>query len=313
MSATKKNGYLYFAGRVLLLLGFVYVLDLLVGNVLRYFYFKEEAGREYRATYAMEKTKADVLIFGASRAYRSYVPDIIEDSLKLSCYNTGMHGQSILYSYATLKVILKRYTPKVIILDLVPDELKISQDSYDRLAFLLPYYKEHKEIRPIINLKSPFEKYKLLSSIYPFNSELIVIAGGNLNFIKKGYVDMKGYKPETGVYNRPIETITPQPYPVDSVKISYYRSFIRECQQAGIKLFIVYAPTFVKYTETDYTVSVIKQIAKEENAWFADYTNHPYFISHPELFSDHVHLNGSGAETFTPMIMHEIKKELKKP
>ena len=92
---------------------------------MRYFYFKETNGREYRAAYAIEKEKADVVVFGASRAYRHYVPDIIEDSLKMSCYNTGNYGHTILYSYATLKVILKRYTPKLIILDVEAEDFKV--------------------------------------------------------------------------------------------------------------------------------------------------------------------------------------------
>ena len=171
----KKNVYLYFTAKLLLLLFIVFLLDFSIGKTLRYFYFKQECGREYRATYAIEKTTDDILIFGSSRAYHHYIPTIIEDKLKQSCYNTGSPGQFLLYNYATFKAISKRYTPKVMILDVSPDDLGVDEDSYDRLSFLLPYYKNHPEIRPIVDLKSPFEKFKLLSSIYAFNSSSILI------------------------------------------------------------------------------------------------------------------------------------------
>ena len=38
----------------------------------------------------------DVLIMGSSRAHHHYVPEIISDSLGLSCYNTGKDGNGII-------------------------------------------------------------------------------------------------------------------------------------------------------------------------------------------------------------------------
>ena len=105
----------------------VFLLDFSIGKTLRYFYFKQKCGRQYRATYAIEKTTADVLIFGSSRAYHHYVPGIIEDKMQQSCYNTGSPGQSLLFNYATLKAILKRYSPKLIVLDVVPGDLRIEK------------------------------------------------------------------------------------------------------------------------------------------------------------------------------------------
>ena len=43
----------------------------------------------------MELTKADLLVFGSSRANHHYVPEVFEDSLKLTFYNTGKDGSGI--------------------------------------------------------------------------------------------------------------------------------------------------------------------------------------------------------------------------
>ena len=303
-----KNKYLYFASRLFLLFLIVFLFDFSIGKFLRYFYFKQQWGRQYRATYAIEKTRADVVIFGSSRAYHHYVPNIIEGSLKLSCYNTGSPGQFLFYSYAVLKAVLKRYTPKVVILDVTANDLQIDNESYDRLSFLLPYYKTHEELRPIINLKSPFEKVKLLSSIYPFNSTFLMIAGGNADYFKKKTSDIKGYKPLFGIWDTPIEVKNIAPYKIDSTKLNIFKSFIEDCRKAETKLFIVCSPFFIRYDQKDYSLLVMKKIANEKNTDFIDFVNDTSFINHSYLFDNPGHLNARGAMLFTYRVMDSIVK-----
>ena len=172
----------------------VFVIDFSIGRTLRYFYFKETSGLHFRTTYAMEKTEADILVFGASRANHHYIPEVFKDSLEMSFYNTGRDGNGIFFQTALLKSVLKRYSPKVIILDYAGGFEKGGED-YDRMSPLLPYYRTHEEIRSIVELKSPFERIKLLSEIYPFNSQILTIAIGNLEINKKRKPDNEGYVP----------------------------------------------------------------------------------------------------------------------
>ncbi len=83
----------------------------------------------------------------------------------MSCYNTGRDGKIIFYNYAVLKSILKRYTPKIAILDFNREEFSNDGESYDRLSSLFPYYYNHPEIRPILKLKNPLKKLKLFKNI----------------------------------------------------------------------------------------------------------------------------------------------------
>lgn len=304
----KRNVYLYFAVKLILLLLIVFLIDFCIGNILRHFYLKEGTGRQYRATYTIEKTTDDILIFGSSRAYHHYVPSIIEDSLKQSCYNTGSPGQFLLYNYATLKAVLKRYSPKLIILDVSPRDLAEDKESYDRLSFLLPYYRDHPEIRPIVDLKSPFEKYKLLSSIYPFNSKFLMIIGGNLNYFKNKFSDIKGYKPLYRKWNKSIEIKSPDTYKLDRIKEKVFLSFIEDCDHAGSNLLVVCSPNFIKYNKPDYSITVMQKYAKSKNISFIDFTNDTAFINHPDLFDDLDHLNKRGSEIFTINLVEKLKK-----
>ena len=42
----------------------VFILDLAIGKTLRHFYFTETSGTHYRTTYAIDSTKAEILVFG---------------------------------------------------------------------------------------------------------------------------------------------------------------------------------------------------------------------------------------------------------
>ncbi|HEY1870110.1 MAG TPA: hypothetical protein VGG71_03575, partial [Chitinophagaceae bacterium] len=109
--------YLLFFTRFLVLLVTVFLLDLIIGSVLKKFYFQQESGLDYRSTYSIEKTTADVLIFGSSTANHDYIPEIFGKVLGIPSYNVGRDGTSVFYDYSILKMILKRYSPKIIILD----------------------------------------------------------------------------------------------------------------------------------------------------------------------------------------------------
>src|SRR5664280_2748246 len=82
-------------------------------------------------------------------------------------------GGGILLPYAQIEVLLNRYTPKIIIVETDSNEMEYRASDYDNLSILLPYYHVYPELQPIILLRSPFERVKLLSGIYPFNSDIM--------------------------------------------------------------------------------------------------------------------------------------------
>lgn len=307
----KKNPVLYFLAKGILFLLLVVVMDFTIGNVLSYFYFKQESGLQYRTTFSIEKTTADELVFGSSRANHHYKPEILEKGMNYSYYNVGRDGGSILYHYAVLEAVLKRYTPKIIILDVNEGEFKQTKASYDRLSSLLPYYREHPEMRSIIALKSKYEKYKLYSSIYPYNSVISTIIMGNTEVNKKRKGDYLGYIPLYKSWNEEIKENKTGVYETDSVKIKFFESFISECKKKNIQLYVVFSPFYVKYLHEDYSVKLAKEIANKYNVPFFDYSNAVTFINNKKLFADFGHLNDRGAIVFTEDLVKKIKETCK--
>jgi len=305
----KNNPIEYFFLKFIALLAMVLILDYSIGSIFSYFYFNQESGLQYRTTYSIEKTTADILIFGSSRANHHYDPNVFEKRLNLSSYNVGRDGNFILYHSAVLKGVLKRYSPKVVILDFTYGEFKLNRISYDGLTSLLPYYDGHPEMRSIIELKSRFEKYKLLSHIYPYNSLLFTIAVGNTEFNKKRRGDFKGYVPLIQTWNGPVQIDSSSTkYVIDSIKIKAYESFIQDCIQSKIKLYIVCSPYYTKFDHPDYSVKLGQEIAEKNNIMFYDYAKDSTFTNNPRYFRDVVHMNETGATIFSNMLIDNISK-----
>ena len=296
---------------ILLVAAVVFVLDFVTGRVLRHFYFKEIAGFHYRTTYSMEKTNEDILVFGASRANHHYVPRIFEDSLQQSFYNTGRDGNGIFYQAALLKSVLKRYTPKIIILDYKGEFWKGPQE-YDQISSLLPYYRTHPEIRKIIELRGRWEKIKLVSETYPFNSQALTIAMGNLDMNRQRNADDKGYVPLESDSPPELKVYTSADlYEVDSNKVNAFHDFVKSARESGARVYVVYSPLYQKlgrYQE----VEICSTICAQENVPFFDYSRDPWFLSRGNLFYDGVHLDHEGAQIFSAIVAGKIKADIEK-
>ncbi|MFT3680254.1 MAG: hypothetical protein QM791_08260 [Ferruginibacter sp.] len=306
---TKMNKYKRFTLKLLTLFIIVFALDFACGKLLQYFYFKQSSGWNYRTTYAMENTTDSLLIFGSSRAVQQYHPEILQDRLNLSYYNCGRDGNFMLYNYAVLKSVLKRHKPKMIIFDFIKGQFKENPSEYERLAILLPYYKTHPEIREVVNRRSEFEKFKLLSNTYPYNSTMFNTLIGNMEFNKKRHNDIKGYVIFDNVWDRPLKTVTqPEKYDFDTVFLNTYESFIKDCVDANVKLYIVCSPYYELSPFTDTSIALGKSIAQKYKVDFIDLSKDTFLIKQPALFSDSMHLNDDGAKIFSNIVADEIGK-----
>jgi hypothetical protein len=301
-----NNKYLKFLRRFVSIILIVTLSDFIIGNLLRHYYFKQIAGEGYRTTYAMDSTTADILVFGSSRANHHYVPKIFEDGLKMTFYNTGRDGNFLLYNYAVFKAIMKRYKPKIVIFDLNPDELYYDEASNDRLSSLLPYYRNHPEIRDIVNLKSPYEKIKLISSIYPFNSNLLTIGIGNMKLNKQRKSDRKGYIPLKNIMiDNTLYSISGLQGVPDKNKMNALHYIMNYCIDQNIRLFVIQSPIFACIKPLKIN-DIVEQMAKRNKTEFWSFSNDSNFLRSPGYFQDQNHLNEIGANCFSQIVVNRI-------
>ena len=305
----KYSHYIRFTLNGILFFSICLFLDLSIGKILKHYYFTSKTGVNFETRYSMDSTKAAIIILGSSRASHHYIPQLIQDSIGMTCYNTGRDGNYLFYSYSIFKSIINRYKPKIIILDINPDEFNFNQKYYDGLSTLLPFYKTKPELQRIINLKSSFERIKLQSSIYPFNSTLLELFKANLNANSEAIKALEGYIPLYGssidkskiskVENKGVSA------KIDTNKIIVLTDLVKECNKLGVRLLVFNSPRYSNAINVK-AEKYIADIIKSNHADFINYGNDNYFLNNPNLFKDAAHLNNEGAIIFTNLVIDRI-------
>jgi len=288
----------------------VFVIDRVCGAVLKKIYFKQDHGYYYAMTYSITKMNCPMVIMGSSSARHHYISSEFQKAFNVPVYNTGSNGNYIFFYEAVLMCMLKRYTPKIIILDLLDDEFLKGSKSYDKLNVLLPYCDEYPEIRSIAYLKSPFEKYKLVSKIYPYNSIFFESLTGWLNVYNKRD-SFAGFVPLYATWTKSIEKIK-YDEPIDARKVQAYENFVNMCKKHGIRLYVFVSPSYGIYDKSNQSVEIAAEIAQKNGYLFHSYLNDPAF-NNGILFKDIRHLNVKGAQLFTNLVIQEVKNQTLTP
>ena len=119
MQTSKAMGK--FLIKVAVFLAIVAGVDRLAGLSFKALEHSARGGFTKRDSFICDQLETDVLIMGSSRCVRHYNPQVISDSLRLSCYNAGQMGNGIILNYGRLRMIKERKQPSVIIYDLHPE------------------------------------------------------------------------------------------------------------------------------------------------------------------------------------------------
>jgi len=286
------------------------VVDRATGALLNYLYFRHEPVVGPSTTYVANYCNQELLVMGSSHAHHHYISNELADSTKLSCFNAGADGYYMLYSYAMLKCVLKRYTPKIILLDIRPDEFNIDPLNYDRLSILLPYNEQHPEIHSILVQRSNFENIKLLSKTYPFNSQIMSIINRNIyknknEFKATGELGFDALSDTVHIDKKIKQAEYYENRGIDSNYVNAYRSFIKDCLNRHIKLCIFISPVLPEIRIKIRSAQIASKIAATFHVPFFDYSNAGSFKT-PVYFNDLEHLNINGARLFTGMVIKDI-------
>jgi hypothetical protein len=284
------------------------VVDLVVGYGIKTINEGVEKGDYGRNNYIMkEMTGKDILVFGSSRAIHHYDPHILSDSLGLSCFNCGEDGMGIILSYSRLKAVLKRYTPKVVVYDIEISYDLAKDDNARYLGKLNLFYPDY-DLEQVYNDVSTTEKYKMISHLYRYNSQLVDIFIQRISSYPE-YARDATFFPLMGKLNYMPETPRSCEIEVDSLKVKYLNMFISKCEDNKIKLFFTVSPKFL--IQHDCELSILKRISAQRHIQLLSHYNDTTFTLHKELFVDPVHLNSEGSCQYTKVISSEIKKCVK--
>lgn len=287
---------------ILLFFAIVVAIDFCFGKAFVYMVSHAKGGNTKETYDLLMKDKYDIVILGSSRATHHYIPQMIEDSLGMTCYNAGADGNGIVLMYGRYKMITNRYNPKVILYDVEPafDIIEYSEDDHNRryLAGLKTYLFQP-GIKEIFNDVSWAEGVKSYSGLFRYNGDYF---NHLRNFFTTMPVSNKGYLPLQGQMNNEPEKGEVSDKVLDTLKLSYIKAIALDAKSRGIVFIFVASP---KYGADPSSVQPVKDIANELGILFWDYTDAPEFQKW-EYFKEPMHLNDDGAHIFTGEILKRI-------
>lgn len=280
---------------------FGFVMDRLWNNM------PDTISQTARTNTYLNRVEADVIILGSSRASHHYVPSILEDSLGMSVYNCGMEGMDLIYCDAVLDAIVKRHTPKIVILDMAEDYLK--GKAKGRLDCLTPYIKRNPYITSIMKeLKGSSSCALELCNMYRYNDKFLnaVSAYRSVPDTEKGYSPMFGKSDLVG--KEPQISTALKESEVDKTEKSHLIHLINICKTNGISLYIVGSPRYNR--NEGINMAYIRSMCDRSNVTFLDFSES--MIYKPEMFFDAGHLLDEGAKIFTEELTTRLSFDIEK-
>lgn len=278
------------------------ITDFILGFFLNQVLVNAPDGRYYKANTSLNTCNEDVLVFGSSRAETNYAPNVLKNTLNLSCWNTGRGGQKLPFWYAISKGVLNRYTPKIAIINVEDDFLTEDlKDAYERAGILRPFYYSNPEIQPIIDNISQFEKHLLLSNTYAYNSSFYYLL--RPYFLKgvDGELHEKGWKTRKGEIKKTkneLKVISSN-QPLNEESVTLFEEFIKGFIEKGCKVYMFISPDFQKVYSSTSTIEYLKN---RKDIKFFNFSLDTFISKNKHYFIDESHLNVEGAKYYTQKI-----------
>ena len=229
--------------KVLLFFALVAVMDFAWGGIFSWLREYAKGGSTENCEYIANRCEDDIIILGSSRATHHYIPQIIEDSLGLSCYNCGEEGNGIVLAFGRFKMLTNRYKPKLVIYELTPGyDYGIKEPNTKYLGYLRPYYDKNGIKRLFDDFDDEFSFLKMKSKMYQNTGKLLPDLVDNFVYRdnKKGYTPLSG-KIDVDYINKPT---VKEKMMIDSLKLLYLEKIILDTKEKDIPIVFMISPIF---------------------------------------------------------------------
>lgn len=293
--------------KLLAFLLLMFIVDRAVGLGMKYMQEHAKGGYVGHHNKIIYNSYEDILIFGSSRAIHHYNPQIIKDSLGVSCYNCGQDGNGIILFYGWWQIMKERHTPKLVIYDVTPGfDLLVGEDNHKYLGWLRSEY-DNKNIKQIFEDVDYTEKYKMQSMMYRYNSKFLQNIVDFIHPIFKiksdGFLPLKGALDEMKIKKKRRDSEIPK---IDSLKLELIEKLVVDIKRHNSQVILVASPVW--YGKEDVQFDALRRICKEHNVQFFNYSNNPKYLKNNRFFKDGSHLNARGADEFTKDLIIELNR-----
>ncbi|MCM1139495.1 MAG: hypothetical protein NC453_13070 [Muribaculum sp.] len=286
---------------ILVIIATLLVLDNAFGYVTDKLLF---GSAQTKFDYAVNTSRnSDLVIFGSSRAENHYDTPFINDSLQINAFNLGEPGRGLSYHDAAIRAYLENHQPKVILLDLLADDL--SGQINNRVKPLYPYIDKYPCIKNVAYNVDQSNKFYLKFKLLRLNSEIF-------DYIKKlrhpyntntlGYTPLQISSSYNDVEEKVYDSLT---YKVNGVAKHCLIDIVNVCSEHDVKLVVVYSP---EYAIRNYKIP-ITEVCDSLDVTVINDLGFRLNMDAREYFYDNRHLNKIGAREYSRHIINKLKSD----
>ena len=294
--------------KVALFFGLMVIVDIAFGYGFDFLMSHAKGGSTANNYYIANECTDDVIILGSSRATHHYIPQMIEDSLGVSCYNCGEEGNGVILAYGRYKMLTERYSPKLIIYEITPGYDYGIDESYSKyLGYLRPYYNKGGIEEIFDTYDDELSSIKMLSNMYQNTGKIIPDVLDNIVYRD----NLKGYAPLYGTLedsprladNKPMVEIDPH-------KLSLLETLVIDSKEKGIQFLCAISPK-CSYENQGLDYEPALQICKKYEVPVLNNLQLGSISSDNTYFQDVGHMNDKGARLYTQLVINEIKQYIR--
>lgn len=297
---------------------FLFIVLFIVGDrclflVLDYAFWRTTTGETTGGIVnRLRQEKADIIIFGSSRAVTHYDSQALSSRLNMSVYNAGCNGVGLHYVRGVVDLSLKQNKPILAIINIDIGSYYNFTWDLSNAKSLAPFMDKSDVIREMLCSEKNMEtlRYSLLT--YRFNGKPLAIVK-NLFVADQtiaGFTPLYGFlNPEKAIPLNP-ENSADLPE-IDSRMMDLMKKIISQLRESGVHTVLVVSPLWRRDGMIEHKrkaiLQEVRELAEEEQTPFLAVTieNTPVF-QRSELFKDPRHLNAEGARLFSEIVAEKI-------
>lgn len=301
----------------ILLILFVFIISFVfVNELVSPKYQSSLIEGSFTSDYYKTKKNHDVIILGDCEVYENISPMEMYKTTGVKAYVRGNSQQMLWQSYYLLEETLKYEKPKMVVLSVgaLRNGEKEINEAYNRLV--IDKMKWSNEKVGMIN-SSVTDKESFISYVFPvvrYHSRISELKKEDFKYLFKsdtvsyqGFIINKGVKP---VESLPTKRVLAS-YDFDDKVIEYLDKIRSTCEENGIELVLIKAPSLYPYWYDEYDSYVLEYANKYNLKFynFLDYIDDIGLDYNLDTYDAGLHLNLRGAKKLSKYFANVLDRD----
>ena len=261
------------------------------------------------------KTKAELAVFGSSRAFIQINPKILEEETKLNSYNFGLNGSKFKMQFYRFNIYLKHNSkPKIVVWNL--DTFSFSHiDEVFQPNQYVPFMLWNRDLYKALDEYKSTNMWDFILPLYRYRDQ--VYWKDQITRSKKEKLGKDGLFRKEGFmsYNRKWDVdwakMKKKNSDFDFSDYELLEKLISKCEQENIQLIFTIAPEFYKGQDymlnRDEVINRYKTTLEKHHLPLLDYSNDSISFDQ-KYFYNTTHMNYKGADAFTSELAKDLVK-----